>query len=198
MPRVIGLTGGIATGKTSVALHLAKRGAEVIDADEVAHRLLEPGTSVHEKISREFPSAVREDGTIDRKILGALVFENPSSRALLEAIVHPEVLREMKESIERSPGCWVVLMVPLLFEAGMEGLADEVWVVKASPENQLERLMKRNGLSRREAELRIRAQWPLEKKIALADVVIDNDRPPEEVEKNLDDLLRKEGLWEEP
>lgn len=197
MPRVIGLTGGIATGKTSVALHLEKRGALVIDADEIAHRLMEPGTSANEKIKKEFPSAVREDGTIDRKLLGELVFANPSLRTALEAILHPEVLREMKESIERSRGRWVVLMVPLLFEAGMEGLADEVWVVKASPENQLERLMKRNGLSRREAELRIRAQWPLEQKIALADVVIDNDLPPEEVEKNLDDLLRRGGLWEE-
>ncbi|HEY9765389.1 MAG TPA: dephospho-CoA kinase [Chroococcales cyanobacterium] len=193
---VIGLTGGIATGKSSVASILEKWGFEVIDADLLAHAALERGKPANAMIAKSFPSTVLSDETIDRKKLARIVFEDPAKRRILENILHPEVLAEIKERIDlaRDRKRNLVAMVPLLFEKGLESWMDEVWVVKASRRRQMERLMHRDRLSEREAELRLEAQWPLEKKVLLADAVIDNEESPAELERKVAELLVSKGL----
>lgn len=184
---VIGLTGGIATGKSTVAKILAEAGAEVIDADEVSHSVTGPGSEGWERVVRAFGADIlKQDGYIDRKKLGELVFRDRSALDRLNSLVHPLVLGEIERRLStlsqevagsggQTPRL-VVLDVPLLFEAGAERMADEVWVVYADPETQLRRLVERSGLERGEAELRVRAQWPLEEKVRRANVVIDNGR----------------------
>lgn len=173
-PLLIGLTGNISTGKSTVAAMLAELGAEVIDADRVAHQVMEAGTLAHAQIVETFgPEVLSPDGEIDRARLGAIVFADPESLARLEAIVHPATLRAIDCRITASSADVVVVEAIKLIEAGMADGCDSVWVTTCRPEQQVYRIMGGRGLGRAEAELRVRAQPPQEDKVARADVVVD-------------------------
>ena len=173
--RVIGLTGNIATGKSTVARMLADRGACVIDADRLAHVAMRPGKPIHQRIVERFGPAVCTDtGEIDRSALGAIVFKDADALADLEAIVHPWVVRETRRRLADCAAPVAVVEAIKLLEAEMHADCDVVWVVTAPRDQQLARLVDERGLSRQEAERRVDAQSPQEAKAARADLVIDN------------------------
>lgn len=173
-PLLIGLTGNIGTGKSTVAQMLAELGAEVIDADRVAHETMRPGTAVHAAIVEAFgPDVLALGGEIDRKRLGRVVFADPEALARLEAIVHPATIAEVGRRIAASGASVVVVEAIKLIETGMYTAYDALWVTTCRPEQQVWRLMGGRRLSRPEAERRVAAQPPQEEKVALADVVID-------------------------
>ncbi|WP_216902148.1 dephospho-CoA kinase [Synechococcus sp. CCY 9618] len=178
--RRIGLTGGIATGKSTVARLLEERfDLPVLDADRFAHGALGPGTTGTEAVLARYGQRVRDrsaaEPTIDRTALGRIVFADPAERTWLEGLVHPVVRQRFAERLEALAAApTVVLMIPLLYEAGLEGLCSEVWLVNCDQAEQLRRLMARDGLGEAEAIARIAAQWPMARKRARADVVIDN------------------------
>jgi len=175
LPMLIGLTGNIGTGKSTVAGMLAGLGAEVIDADEVAHEVMRAGTPVHAAVVETFgPDVLSPDGEIDRKRLGSLVFADSEALARLESILHPAIIETIQRRIQAASANVVVLEAIKLIEAGLADVCDAVWVTTCPPRQQVHRIMVERGLSRAEAELRVRAQSPQEEKIARADVVIDN------------------------
>lgn len=191
----LGVTGGLGSGKSSVARLFGELGAPVIDADQVAREVVAPGTpglsAVIEAFGRDY---LAPDGTLDRRRLGQLVFADPAARRRLEAIIHPEVIRAMRsraEALERAGSRVVVLEVPLLFEAGLAGEVDKVVVVDAPEEERLARVVTRDGLSPEEARERLAAQLPLAEKVRWADYVIDNAGPWEKTR------LQVERLWGE-
>ena len=175
--RRIGLTGGIATGKSSAARLLEQRhGLPVLDADLYARQALEPGQPATEAVLERFgPGVVSSGGVVDRRALGAIVFNNQDERRWLEQLVHPIVRQRFDQELVRldtNPA--VVLMIPLLFESGLEALCSETWLVDCDESQQLQRLMARDQLNEAEAQARIDAQWPLARKRPLADVLISN------------------------
>lgn len=173
-PLLIGLTGNIATGKSAVAGMLAELGAEVVDADEVAHEVMRAGSPVHAQIVAAFgPEVLAPDGEIDRRRLGTIVFADSAALARLEAIVHPAVIAEVGRRIVASNAPAVVVEAIKLIESGMAESCDSVWVTTCRPDQQIRRLMAGRKMSRAEAEQRVQAQSPQEAKTARADVVID-------------------------
>ncbi len=173
---LIGLTGNIATGKSTIGRMLTELGARVIDADAIAHEVTVKGQPAWFSIVAEFgEDTLRPDGEIDRLRLGALVFADPESLQRLEAIVHPAVLERIAELLAQATEPVVVLDAIKLMESGVAGLCDAVWVVTCSPEQQLARLRRTRGMSEAEARQRMAAQPPQAEKIARADVVIDNN-----------------------
>lgn len=190
--RRIGLTGGIASGKSSAGRWLAERhGLLVLDADTYAREALASGSHGEQAVLVRFGSRVRQPaGSLDRSALGRIVFSDPAERAWLEQLVHPLVRQRFEAELKRwAAAPVVVLMVPLLFEAGLEGLCSEVWLVDCDAQHQLQRLMTRDGLPETEARNRIAAQWPLERKRALADLVLDNRGPAEALHEQLTTAL---------
>lgn len=172
---VIGLTGNIGTGKSTVAGMLAELGAEVIDADKVAHEMMRAGTPVHAAVVEAFgPEMLSPDGEIDRRLLGTLVFNDPAALARLEAITHPATIEAIGRRIRATSAKVVTVEAIKLFEAGMADAYDSVWVTTCRPEQQIQRVVAERDLSRPAAERRVRAQPPQEDKVARADVVIDN------------------------
>ena len=179
--RRIGLTGGIATGKSTVGQLLQERhGLPVLDADLFARQALAPGTEGARVVLERY-------GTLDRPALAHIVFGDPAERHWLEQLVHPLVRQRFEEELTQLAAkpvagqAAVVLMIPLLFEAGLEELCSEVWLVDCDEHQQLARLMARNGLTQAEAQKRINAQWPLGRKRLLADRTISNRGNPEEL-----------------
>jgi len=176
--RLVGLTGGIATGKTTFAAALRAQGLPVVDADELARRVVAPGAPALAAIAEAFgPAVLGPDGALDRKALGRLVFADAGARRRLEAITHPAIRRAMEAETARLAAAGHDLVVydsPLLYEAGLEGAVSLVVVVYAPREAQLARLQARDGLSRAEAEARLAAQLPIEEKAGRADAVVDN------------------------
>lgn len=176
--KIIGLTGGIATGKTTVARFLEELGAVVIDADQLARDVVAPGSPTLGMVVELFGSAVlAPDGSLDRQAVRELVFGDPLKRKQLEAIMHPaiKVVSEQRLAAARARGAVVaVYMAPLLIEAGATDRVDEIWVVTLRPEVQLERLMARDNCSREQAGQIIAAQMPLAEKEGYGVVVIDN------------------------
>jgi dephospho-CoA kinase len=171
---LIGLTGNIATGKSTVAHMLADLGAEAIDADQVTRKVMRIGTPVHAAIVEAFgPGVLAADGEIDRQRLGDVVFVDPAALARLEAIVHPATIAVIDRRVAASPADVVVVEAIKLIEAGMAGGCDSVWVTTCRPKQQVDRIMQTRDLSRAEAQQRVQAQPPQEEKIARADVVID-------------------------
>lgn len=172
---VVGLTGNIATGKSTVARMLADLGAYVIDADIVAHEVQLPGTRVYQAIVDRFGKAIlAEDGTINRGALGAIVFADPQALADLEALVHPAVEIEIRKRLAASDAPAVVVEAIKLLEAGLDRYCDTIWVTTCPREVQLQRLIETRGLDRTQALQRIDAQPDPALKVARADVVIDN------------------------
>jgi len=173
-PLLIGLTGNIGTGKSTVARMLAELGAEAIDADLVAHETMRIGTPVHAQIIETFGQGLlTPSGEIDRARLGAIVFADPVALTRLEAIVHPATLEAIRHRTTASQAAVVVIEAIKLIETEMADVCDSVWVTACRPEQQIHRIVNGRGLSQTEAEQRVRAQPPQEKKTALADVVID-------------------------
>jgi dephospho-CoA kinase len=192
--RRIGLTGGIATGKSTVGQLLAGRfGLPVLDADLYARGALAPGSPGARAVLARYGEPVAAGAVsagagdaIDRAALGRIVFADPVERRWLEQLVHPLVRQRFENELERlADAPVVVLMIPLLFETGLESLCSEVWLVTCRPETQLQRLIGRDGLPEHEARARIAAQWPLARKQALADRLIHNDGDPEALEQQL-------------
>lgn len=174
-PYVIGVTGNIACGKTTVTRWLAELGVETIDADLVYHSLIAPGSPLVRAIIERFGEGVAApDGGIDRRALGAIVFSDPAALADLDRLTHPAVIARIQELIGASKAPVVAVDAVKLVESGLDRSCDEVWLVVCMPEQQIERLMQRNGFSREEAERRVRAQPDLEAKRSRSDVVIDN------------------------
>lgn len=187
----IGLTGGIATGKSTVANLLTKRGAVLIDLDLIAREVVEPGQPALARVAERFGQAVlREDGTLNRKKLGSIVFADAAQRQALEAILHPAIRAVMKERMAlhegRHPDQLVVVDVPLLFESKLESYFEQIMLVYVPREEQLQRLMKRDALSKEDAEKRLAAQMSIEDKKALADIVIDNGADLASTEAQID------------
>jgi dephospho-CoA kinase len=171
----IGLTGGVASGKSLVAARFADHGVEVIDADVIARELVQPGQAAYAEILAEFgPSILADDGSIDRRRLRRLVFSDAKRRRRLEAILHPLVYQRMDDLARSSAGPYLVLVVPLLVETGYIGICDRVLVIDAPPELQIERLMQRDGVDAAEASAMLAAQTDRATRLAAADDRIDN------------------------
>lgn len=188
----VGLTGGIACGKTVVRRRLEEQGIPTLDADAVVHRLLEPATDVTRQIAESFgQEVIASDGSVDRKALGAIVFRDAESRARLNAIVHPAVWREIErffEEKEKGSDPVAVVDAALMIETGSYQHYDRLVVVHCAPELQLERLMARDGLSREEAERRIRSQMPIDQKLPFADFLVDTSGSIELTLKQTDEV----------
>ncbi|EMD38153.1 hypothetical protein CERSUDRAFT_113304 [Gelatoporia subvermispora B] len=199
---VIGLTGGIATGKSTVSTLLQTHGVPVVDADVLAREVVQPGTPALAQIAAHFGAGVlRPDGALDRAALGAIVFADEAQRAVLNSIVHPAVRRAMFWEVLRH---WrrgervCVLDVPLLIEGGLWKYVAKVVVVYCSPEIQLQRLMKRDRSSRQDASARLTAQLPIAEKVQYGDIVIDNSGTLQDLESQVSGLvtkLNKEAGW---
>ncbi len=176
---ILGLTGGIGSGKSTVSARLAALGARVLDADAVSRRLIDKGGACFARVVGAFgPSILRKEGAIDRGALASLVFSNKAARERLEEIVHPEVKNAMCASAEQilceTPDALVVLDVPLLFESGMDAVTDAVALVTAPEETRVARVKARDGADEADIRARIRAQMPDAEKRARADYVLDN------------------------
>lgn len=196
--KTIGLTGGIASGKSTVAKIFATHHIPVINADKLAHEAIQPGQPAYKEIVSTFGSVVlAENETIDRKKLGKIVFADDQAKKRLETIIHPVVIEKIKGFIATMHEYGVnvaVFEIPLLFEVGLTSLFDEIWVVTVDRESQLTRLQERDGLTVEEAKQRIETQLPLEIKVKKADVVIDNNLGVTETKNQVIAKLRDFGV----
>ncbi|MGE5453900.1 MAG: dephospho-CoA kinase [Methylocystaceae bacterium] len=176
---IIGLTGGIASGKSTVSRCLAALGARIIDADLIAHQIIEPEEPAYQEIIEHFGQDILDaNGQVDRVKLGTIVFKQPDELQALNSITHPHIGSSIRQHIKEAAAAGVevaVLDVPLLYEVGMDKLADEVWVVWVEPEVQLQRLMKRDNITESAARSRVASQMPLAEKRQRAQIVIDNN-----------------------
>ncbi len=198
--KVIGLTGGIASGKTTVANLLARHGGALIDADVAAREVVEPGEPALAEIAEAFgPEVLGADGKLNRPALAGIIFNDEAARQQLNAIVHPRVRERMLRQLDAlrrqpTPPRFAVLVVPLLLESGHDWKIDQIWVVAVPEDVQRERLMRRDQLAPEAAQARIQAQMPLSEKLQRADRVIENTGDLAEVEKAVVELLRDEQL----
>ena len=192
---LVGLTGGVATGKSTVARMFKQCGAAVINADLLARQVVEPGKPAWREIVKLFGKIVlNPDHSLDRQALGSIVFHNPKKRRQLERIIHPRVAREQQRLVRRiakgKPRAVVIYEVPLLFEAGVDTRVDKIIVVTADRKTQIARLKKRNGLTRAEAIRRISSQMPLAKKIQRADHVLNGTLPRPSLRRQVGQILK--------
>jgi len=192
--KVIGLTGGIGSGKSTVSRFLAELGAVIIDADKVGHEVFKSGTGAWREVVAAFGRQIlTTNGEIDREKLGELVFGNPDSLGRLNRIMHPRIAGAVKAQLEeyRRQGIrMAVVEAPLLIEAGWTSIVDEVWVTVASESTVLKRLQERTGLSKAKSLARIRSQLSLEERVKHADVVIDTDCHFDELKARVAELWR--------
>ena len=190
---MIGITGGIASGKSVVSERLRHLGAVILDADVFSRDAINPHTPGWHRVKEAFPSVIQSDLTVDRRLLGRIVFADAKRRRILESIIHPEVLRRLQAEakIARQEGKIVFADVPLLYEVGWERFMDQVWVVYVREDVQLKRLMERSSISKEEARQMVASQLSLEEKIKRATEVIDNNSSLEETWRQVD------ALWKE-
>ncbi len=177
--QVLGLTGGIASGKSTAATALEAAGAVVIDADAIAHEVMAKTGTAYAGVVKAFgPDILDEEERIDRQKLGAKVFGNPNALQRLNHLVHPHVQDAMRQRLDtlkaQQNSAPVFLMIPLLYESDLVDWVEEVWVIYCTPEQQLQRLQTRNGFTEAEAQARLAAQWPIDIKKERADRVLDN------------------------
>ena len=194
MVRIIGITGGIASGKSTVTEFLRQQGYQVIDADQVVHELQEPGGRLYQALLSTFGSAIlQEDGRLDRPKLGAMIFGNPKLLAQSSQIQNQIIRQELagRRDLLAEMEDIFFMDLPLLFELQYEDWFDQIWLVDVTEETQLSRLMTRNALSQEEAEKRIAAQLSLQEKRKRADVLIDNNGSLEVTRKQVIDALQK-------
>jgi dephospho-CoA kinase len=192
---LVGLTGGIASGKSTIAKMFKRCGAIVIDADELAREVVKPGKSAWREIVKTFGKTIlNSDLTLNRYALGAIVFGNRTKLRQLERIIHPRVAYEQsrltKAVARKNTKAVVIYEVPLLYEAGVDTRVDKVIVVTADRETQIARLRKRNGLTRAEAIQRIHSQMPLTKKVRMADFVLQGTLKPALLRQSVRALIR--------
>ena len=186
MQRRIGLTGGIASGKSTVGRLLEDRGWPVLDADCFARDALAPNSACAFAVAERYGVVVGDASALNRAELGRIVFNSPIELRWLEKLIHPLVRQCFEQELQRlQTAPVVVLMIPLLFEAGLEDLCSEVWLVDCEPHQQLRRLLLRSDLNEADAQARLDAQWPLNQKRALADVVINNRGSTEDLIEQL-------------
>lgn len=186
---IIGLTGGIATGKSTAAQYLKSKGAALIDADQISHQLTQKGKKGWQLIKNEFGEEIlNAAGEVDREKLGQIVFSDPEKRKKLESILHPAIISKMKAKAYQylKENRIVVFMAPLLYEVNLDTFCDQVWVISSKQENQLKRLKKRDNLKQAEALERIKSQLPLSKKEKRADLVILNNSTLEALKEKID------------
>lgn len=193
---VLGVTGGIASGKTTVSAILAELGAALIDFDVLARRVVEPGKPALKSIGDYFGQEVLQaDGTLDRKTLSEIVFKDPEKRKKLENFTHAaifeEYLNQVKTIVAHNPGAVIQVAVPLLFELNLQAMFDKVLVVYVSPDQQVERLAARDGISRDAAANIIKSQLPIDEKVEPADYVIDNGGALEKTRRQVEELWAK-------
>lgn len=191
---IIGLTGSIATGKSTIANMLKEYGLPIVDADLVARQVVEPGTETLAKIEESFGAdVIKEDGTMDREKVGSIIFQQPEKRQVLNSIIHPairaEMLRQRDEYIANGEP-HVVMDIPLLFESKLQHFVEKILVVSVKEETQLTRLMERNGFSEEEARARIATQLPIQVKVQGADAIVYNDGTLEQSKEQLDAILK--------
>ena len=194
MVRIIGITGGIASGKSTVTEFLRQQGYQVIDADQVVHELQEPGGRLYQALLSTFgPAILQEDGRLDRPKLGAMIFGNPQLLAQSSQIQNQIIREELahRRDLLAETEDIFFMDLPLLFELQYEDWFDQIWLVDVTEETQLNRLMTRNALSQEEAEKRIAAQLSLREKRKRADVLIDNNGSLEETRQQIRDALQK-------
>jgi dephospho-CoA kinase len=190
---LIGLTGGIATGKSTVSRLFAQRGATIIDADKIARQVVEPGTVGAAQVRQRFGAEVFDDrGQLNRSKLGQLIFADETARQDLNQLLHPLIRQESRRQTEQiqqaTPNQLIIWDVPLLYEGKLQTQVENVVVVYVPQRVQIERLMQRDQLSEQEAHARIAAQMPIEQKKSLADYVIDNSGSYEQTERQVDQL----------
>ncbi|MDZ8226796.1 MULTISPECIES: dephospho-CoA kinase [unclassified Nostoc] len=190
--RIIGLTGGIATGKTTVTNYLASAyNLPILDADICARETVSLGSPILDAIAGRYGEQILlPDGSLNRQKLGEIIFNRQDERNWIDNLIHPDVRDRLEEAIALSCSQTLVLVVPLLFEAGMTDLVTEVWVVYCSQEQQLQRLIQRNHLNKEQAQARINSQLSIEEKVAHADVVLDNSSTLEVLLKQVDIALK--------
>jgi dephospho-CoA kinase len=192
--RLIGLTGGIATGKSTVANYLATAyNLPILDADIYARDAVSVGSPILSQIAERYgkEEILLADGNLNRAKLGEIIFHQPEERIWVENVIHPYVRKCFLKTINESSAPTLVLVIPLLFEAGLENLVSEIWVVSCSESQQKQRLMQRNNLTDAQAAARIKSQLPLSEKIARADVVLDNSSTLESLLQQLDEVMKK-------
>ncbi|WP_154837462.1 dephospho-CoA kinase [Staphylococcus sp. Marseille-Q1834] len=197
MPKVIGLTGGIATGKSTVSELLTAYGFKIVDADIAARKAVAKGSKGLEQVRAQFgEEAITEEGEMDRKYMGELVFNHPEKRLELNKIVHP-IVREIMEEEKHEylqQGHNVIMDIPLLYENDLQDTVDEVWLVYTSESVQIDRLMERNNLTAEDAKARVYSQISIDKKSRMADHVIDNLGDKLELKQNVENLLTEQGF----
>lgn len=195
MTKVIGLTGSIASGKSTVSDFLKEQKIPLVDADVIARKVVEKDSvGLHKLVLAFGEDILQEDGTLNRTKLGQLVFNDEKQRKLLDQILHPiirQAILTVRDEVKKQNVPLLIMDIPLLFETNYAQEVDEIVVVAVDPEIQLKRLMDRNQLTRAEAEQRIATQWPIAQKVALADVVIDNNGTKEETRKQVLNWLKK-------
>lgn len=191
MPKLLGITGTLGSGKSTVGDILESYGVAVIDSDKIVHELLRQPGPIREAVLKRFGGTIANtDGTINRQALGKIVFSDPAARKDLESIVHPAVRAVSQSCIAEHAGESVIaLLIPLLFEAGMQDMFDQIWCVDTAYDQLLERLQKRSNLSKEEIDRRAGAQLPQKQKNALSHAVIDNSGTIEQTRAQVAKLL---------
>ncbi|MGK7915853.1 MAG: dephospho-CoA kinase [Prochloraceae cyanobacterium] len=191
--RAIGLTGGIGTGKTTVSKYLAEKyHLPVLDADIYAREAVQPGSPILQEIVNRYGNKIQlPDGILDRQLLGKIIFNNLEERGWLEKKIHPYVRSKLESELKQIKADLVVLVVPLLFEANMTDLVTEIWLVYCPYEQQIRRIIERDSLNEKQANARINSQLALEKKVALADVVLDNSSTLDYLLRQVDTVLNE-------
>lgn len=188
LKRIIGLTGGIGTGKTTIANYLAHHHRlPILDADIYAREAVQEDSPILNEIFERYGVAVKlPDGTLNRKGLGEIIFRYPVEKQWVEQQIHPYVRDRILAELDTLEAATIVLVVPLLFEANMTDLVTEIWVVSCLPEQQLQRIIERDRISEEQAQIRINNQLPLQEKVARANVVLDNSSTPEALLEQVD------------
>ncbi|MTJ54264.1 dephospho-CoA kinase [Anabaena sp. UHCC 0253] len=189
---LIGLTGGIATGKSTVANYLATvYNLPILDADIYARDAVSVGSPILSKIAEKYGTEViLNDGNLNRAKLGEIIFNQPEERDWVESVIHPYVRNCFDQAIKESSANTLILVIPLLFEANLESLVNQIWVVSCSAQQQQQRLIERNNLTPEQAAARINSQLPIAEKIARADVILDNSSTLESLLQQIDIVVK--------
>lgn len=194
---IIGLTGGIGAGKSTASAYLKRKGFAVIDADEIARRIAEPGKPLVKTLAETFgPHILREDGSLDRRALAAVVFQDREKKKRLDSIMHGEIIAIIDQQIaEYQKGSYpgILIDAPLLFETNLDQKCNRTWLITAKLETRIARVCRRDHMSQKEVEERIKSQMDEEEKKKRADVILDNSGSRQELEKKLDQILEQEG-----
>lgn len=196
--QIIGLTGGIGTGKSTVSKFLAEKNFAIVDADKISREVVEPGKPLLKVLEEAFGSEIiNDDGSLNRKGLAAIVFNDVDQRKLMDSIMHKEILAEMRSSMEKFRQMelhqGIIIDAPLLFEIGLEKWCDEVWLVTADMDVRIQRVCARDNAKPEEVEARIRNQMSDEEKKKLSDEVLDNSGTLESLHRQIEDLLKEKG-----